>query len=140
MAANPDLIHQIIETFRPLGHITARRMFSGAGIYVDGVIISIVRGDDTMFLKVDEITRPTFIAAGSAPFTYHRADGEKTLGSYWSCPADVFDDPDETLNYARLALAAAQRAAKSKATRAGASPVAGRQPKGHKSVGTRRRN
>ena len=110
MAADPALLAQLSDVLRPLGRITARRMFSGAGIYADGVIVSIVRGDGSVFFKVDDVTRPEFAAAGSAPFTYARKDGEKSLHSYWLLPVDPFDDPDEVLRYGRLALGASLRA------------------------------
>ena len=110
MAADPALIEHLSDVWRTLGHVTARRMFSGAGVYVDGLIISIVRGDGSVYLKVDAETRGIFEAAGSSPFTYERKTGSKSLHSYWLLPADPFDDPDAVLDYGRLALAASRRA------------------------------
>lgn len=110
MAADPALIEQLSDILQKLGRISTRRIFSGAGLYVDGLIISIVRGDGSVFFKVDELTRPRFVEAGSSPFTYARKSGEKSLHSYWTLPVDPFDDPDEVLSYGRLALAASRRA------------------------------
>ncbi len=98
MAADPALIEHLSDVWRTLGHVTARRMFSGAGVYVDGLIISIVRGDGSVYLKVDAETRGIFEAAGSSPFTYERKTGSKSLHSYWLLPADPFDDPDAVLD------------------------------------------
>ena len=120
MAADPALIDHLRDVWRPLGHVTARRMFSGAGVYVDGVIISIVRGDGSIYLKVDTQTRGIFEAVGSSPFTYARKTGTRSLHSYWQLPADPFDDPDALLNYGRLALAASRRALTKPAKQKGA--------------------
>jgi DNA transformation protein and related proteins len=110
MSADRALIEQLSDVLQALGRVSVRRMFSGAGLYIDGVIVSLVRGDGLVFFKVDELTRPTFVDAGSAPFTYARKTGQQSLHSYWLLPVDPFDDPDEVLSYGRLALAAARRA------------------------------
>ena len=44
-------------------------MFSGAGIYADGVIFAIIF-DDTLYLKADELFSRDFAAEGKGPFTY----------------------------------------------------------------------
>ena len=47
-----------------------------------------------------------------------------TVGSYWRLPERLYDDPDELAGWARAALAAAQRAALSKAGKAKRKPPA----------------
>lgn len=42
----------IKDALRPLGTITVRRMFGGAGIYCDGIIFALL-SDDAVYLKVD---------------------------------------------------------------------------------------
>lgn len=119
MAVDTDTIEHLKQVLRPLGHITARRMFSGAGLYADGVIFALLIGPDggDLHFKVDADTRAVFEAEGSGPFVYDTRHGPKTVDSYWRSPADPFDDPDACLEFARLALAAARRKAAAEATR-----------------------
>jgi DNA transformation protein len=49
-----------------LGTVTARRMFSGAGVYIDGVIFALVI-DDVLYLKTDEESRAAWEAQCRAP-------------------------------------------------------------------------
>lgn len=131
MAVDAEIIRHLTDIFRPLGHITARRMFSGAGIYADGVIFALLIGEDggSLHFKVDDETRGAFKARGSAPFEYETKNGTTTIDSYWRSPADPFDDPDECLAFARMALAAARRKAAAAAKK---KPKAVKTPKAKK--------
>jgi DNA transformation protein and related proteins len=110
MAASDSLMAVLQEQLAPLGHVTTRRMFSGAGIYCDGVIFALVLRD-TLFLKVDDGNRAAYEAEG----LYEAKGRTVQVGAYWRVPERQFDDPDEMLNWARAALSAGQRAARAKA-------------------------
>ena len=110
MAGNASLIAFVAEQLGPLGHVTARRMFSGAGIYCDGVIFALVLRD-VVYFKVDDGNRAAYEAEGSAPFTYEAKGRQVEIGSYWRVPERLFDDPDDMVEWARAALAAGRRAA-----------------------------
>jgi DNA transformation protein len=99
-----------------LGNVTLRRLFGGAGVYCDGVMFALV-ADDTLYLKADETSRADFEAEGLEPFTYRAKGGRNTVMSYWRAPERLFDEPDEMLDWARKALAAARRAVKPKRSR-----------------------
>jgi DNA transformation protein len=43
-------------------------MFSGAGVYADGVMFAIL-AHDTLYLKADEVSARDFAAEGKGPFT-----------------------------------------------------------------------
>jgi DNA transformation protein len=100
------------DQLRPLGHVTVRRMFGGAGVYCDGLMFGLV-SDDTLYFRVDDGNRGAFEAEGLAPFTY---DGKgKTIQlPYWRVPERLFDEPEEMLLWAQAALAAARRVAAKK--------------------------
>lgn len=114
MAASDSLMAMLQEQLAPLGHVTTRRMFSGAGIYCDGVIFALVLRD-TLFFKVDDGNRAAYEAEGLGPFTYEAKGRTVQVGAYWCIPERLFDDADEMLNWARAALSAGQRAARAKA-------------------------
>ena len=113
MAGNPEFVEFLKDQLRGLGHVTSRRMFSGAGLYGDGVIFALVLRD-TLYFKVDDGNRAAYEAEGLAPFSYEARGKTVTVGAYWRVPERLFDDPDEMLEWARAALAAGRRAAAKK--------------------------
>jgi DNA transformation protein and related proteins len=103
----------LIDLFSDFGPVTIRPMFSGFGISVDGVTFAMALRAGLNF-RADEQTIPQFEAEGSKPFQYRTSTRTVTVGSYWQLPARLFDDPEELADWARAALAAAQRAAMKK--------------------------
>ena len=112
MAAGGSFGEFLQDQLSRLGHVTVRRMFGGAGVYCDGLMFGLV-SDDTLYFRVDDGNRGAFEAEGLAPFTY---DGKgKTIQlPYWRVPERLFDEPDEMIDWARAALAAARRVAAKK--------------------------
>jgi len=105
-ANDPDFL---TELFAGFGAISVRRMFSGAGVFADGLMIALVV-DSVVYLKADDSFVPLFVREGQTPFSYKTRDGKRTLNSYWRMPERLYDEPDELAEWARLALAAARRA------------------------------
>jgi DNA transformation protein len=100
----------LIDLFAGFGPVTIRRMFSGFGISADGTNFGLaLRGG--LYLRADDQTIPRFEAEGSKPFQYQTRAKTVTVGSYWQLPERLYDDPDDMAEWARAALAAAQRAA-----------------------------
>jgi DNA transformation protein len=64
--------------------------------------------DDRLYLKTDEETRETFLAAGGEPFTYELR-GKLVEMSYCTPPDTALDSPEVMQPWAELALAAAMR-------------------------------
>ena len=109
MAASAEFIAFLKEQMAGFGAVTSRRMFSGAGIYRDGVIFALIV-QDTLYLKADAESRADFEAEGLGPFTYDTKLGERTITSYWRCPERCLDDPGEMTLWCRKAWGAALRA------------------------------
>jgi DNA transformation protein len=101
----PDDIQELFSAF---GLVAVRRMFGGAGIYADGTMFALV-ADGVIYLKADELSTPAFERESLPPFTYETKDGKRGVMSYRRMPERLYDDPDELANWARAALAAAQR-------------------------------
>jgi DNA transformation protein len=100
----------IQELFAEFGPVSVRRMFGGAGVFVDGRMIGLV-SRDVVYLKADAETIPAFEQEGLAPFSYATKNGEHKLTSYWRMPERLYDDPEELARWAQDAHIAAQRAA-----------------------------
>ncbi len=99
----------LTDLFADFGPVTIRKMFSGYGISADGInfALSLRAG---LFFRADEVTIPDFEAEGSKPFQYSTRAKTVVVNSYWELPARLFDDSAELAQWARAALAAAQRA------------------------------
>jgi DNA transformation protein len=100
----------IRELFTEFGPVSVRRMFGGAGVFVDERMIALV-SRAAIYLKADAETIPAFSRENLAPFSYATRNGEHKLTSYWRMPDRLYDDPGELARWARAAHAAALRAA-----------------------------
>ena len=116
MARRSELLDYLVDQLAPLGDARGRALFGGHGVYIDGLIIGII-AFDTFYLKVDDANRADFEAAGSEPFTYD-GKGKPIVMSYWECPAEAMEDPDQLRAWAQKSLAAARRSSKPPAGKA----------------------
>ena len=108
MPAKPnEFVQHIIESLAGWAPVNARSMFGGYGLYRDERIFAIV-AYDTLFFKVDDLSRPEFEAAGLAPFTY----GENRVSTgYYQPPSTTVDDREELALWAEKGWQAALRVA-----------------------------
>ena len=106
----------IEELFAPLGGVGLRRMFGGFGVFRDGIMFGLVTGD-VLYLKTDDTTSPGYEAEGSGPFAFSGAKGREVTTSYWRLPERLYDEPDEFREWARAAVAVAERAKQQKPAR-----------------------
>ena len=110
MVASESFAEFLREQLAPLGHVTMRPMFGKSGVFCDGVMLAMVR-DNTLYFRVDDDNRATFKEAASfPPLNYEKKSGAIDL-SFWRAPERLFDEPDELVTWARVALAAARRVA-----------------------------
>jgi DNA transformation protein len=106
---DPDFIRDLFAPFRP---VSIRRMFSGAGIFADGLMFGLIVRE-VIYLKADARNAAEFEREGSAPFSYTR--GRKTgrprehALPYWRLPERLYDDPEELAAWAARAFAVAER-------------------------------
>ncbi|SIO55546.1 DNA transformation protein [Bradyrhizobium erythrophlei] len=111
----------LIDLFADFGPVTIRKMFSGFGISADGTNFALALRAG-LYFRADEQSIPQFEAEGSKPFQYQTRVKTVTVNSYWQLPARLFDDSEELADWARAALAAAQRAALRKRPKARKAP------------------
>ena len=111
MTASRDFTAFVQELFAPLGGVSVRAMFGGAGIYSRGVMFALI-DDDTLYLKADADSKAAFEAKGCGPFIYD-SKGKPVQMSYWKLPPELIDNAEEALAWAKIALdvARAQKAA-----------------------------
>lgn len=100
----------VVDLLRPLGPVSARRMFGGYGLYLDGSMFALIV-DDTLYLKADATNRAAFAARQMAPFTYARQGKTVSLG-YHAVPAEALEEREDLLMLAKQGFEAALRARK----------------------------
>lgn len=116
MAISGEYLEHLRDLFADFGPVEPRRLFGGIGMFRDGVMFAMAMGD-TLYLRVDEDSRPDFEAAGMAPFSYATKKGRREVSSYYEAPAELFDDPGELAAWSRRSLDAALAAAARKPPR-----------------------
>lgn len=96
-----ELLDDLDAKLTPLGHFRARRMFSGYGLYLDGVIFGLIaRGG--LWFRVDDKSRPHYQTAGMDPFVYSR-NGRSVSLTYFRCPGAVLADGAKLRKWAKEA-------------------------------------
>lgn len=133
MAVSGEYLQYVLEQLAGLAHLTSRRMFSGVGLYCDGVFFALIH-EDTLFFKVDDSNREDYLARNMSAFRPFRDKPELSL-SYFAVPADALEEPEELARWARKSIAAAAASARAKAPR----PMARGGGKGRRSRGAGRK-
>ena len=83
MSADPEFVAFISEIFEPLGPLAAGRFFGGHAFKLDGTQFAMVMGN-TLYLKVDDETRPAYRDAGAEAFSYTTKKGRVMVESYYA--------------------------------------------------------
>jgi len=92
---------------RALPEIRARAMFGGVGVY-SGAHFFALMDNDTLFFKVDDVTRPDFVDIGMPPFRPF-GDGGDAM-QYYEVSAELIEDHESLRVWAQRAVAVARRA------------------------------
>jgi DNA transformation protein and related proteins len=105
MPLSCEYLDFLIEQLAPLGRLTVRRMFGGAGLYCDGLFFGLI-WHDTLYLRADERNRADYTTRGMQPFR-PRAGRRQGSVHYYAAPAEVLEDTATLCGWARYSLAAA---------------------------------
>ena len=113
MALSAEFREHVRDLFSAVGPIDIRRMFGGAGVYLDDACFALLV-DEVIFMRGDDALGPEFEAAGSDRWVYN-GKARPVAMPYWRLPESAMDDPDEAAAWARRSLEPARRAATEKA-------------------------
>lgn len=102
MTVGAAFLQYVLEQLERTGRVASRRMFGGVGLYSDSVFFGLI-DDDTLYLKVDESTRADYETRGGKPFRPFRDKPDVSM-TYYSVPADVLDDAEELVTWARRSV------------------------------------
>ena len=90
MSEFTDYLTELLEQF---GTVQARKMFSGYGLYHEGLMFGLVL-DDTLYLKADATNVKEFESRDLGPFKHNKGSKKITM-SYYLAPLEMLDDPEE---------------------------------------------
>ena len=110
MVASDSFAEFLREQLAPLGPISLRRMFGKTGVFCGGAMLGMVT-DNTLYFRVDDHNREIFQEAASSPPLNYEKGGVLIDLAFWRVPERLFDEPEELVDWARAALAAARRVA-----------------------------
>jgi DNA transformation protein len=130
MSVTSAYVDYVLEQVARTGRVTSRRMFGGVGLYSDGQFFGLI-ADDTLYFKVGEQTRSEYESRGMTPFRPYEDRPEVSM-SYFTVPADILDDAEELVAWARKAVAIAaaspKPAKRAKLPAKRSAPTASRKP------------
>jgi DNA transformation protein and related proteins len=118
MASNPqqrEFAHYIVDLLQSVGPVTAKPMFGGFGLFLDGLMFGLI-ADSALYFKADSLSKMEFEQHDLAPFTYFKQNKPMQL-SYWQAPDECLDSSDAMLEWGSKGYLAAQRAASDKSSK-----------------------
>lgn len=111
-AAENEFVSYVLELTQTIGPVTAKRMFGGHGLFLDGLMFALIM-DSSLYLKADKVLANEFESQGLSPFTYTK-NGKLCALSYYQAPEDTLEDAQEMNVWANKAYAVALAAATKK--------------------------
>lgn len=105
MAVQPQFLAYILEQLDALGRLRSRRMFGGVGLYSGELFFGLI-DDDTVFFKSDATNSADYIARNMPRFMPFPERPEAVM-AYYQVPADIIEDAESLVNWARKSVAVA---------------------------------
>lgn len=104
MPVTENYLNYVLDLLDGAGPVEVRRMFGGAGLYIDGLFFALI-ADDILYFKVDESNEEDYKLAGMEPF---RPFGTYSM-SYYQVPPGVMEDNGELKAWVQKSLRAAAK-------------------------------
>lgn len=118
----PQYLDYVLEQLAALGALRSNRMFGGVGLYADGLFFGLI-DDDTLFFKTDDTNIASYRERNMPRFMPFPERPDAALG-YHQVPADVIEDAETLVAWARKSVAVALAAHAAKANRKTRAPRA----------------
>ena len=88
-------------------NITARKMFGGYSLYLDGIIFGLITSDSELYFKVDDSNRHYYETMDSHPFVYSDWKDKRRKAvtmPYWLIPEEVIEDREKITELMELSV------------------------------------
>lgn len=90
----------VLDQLHGVRGVDCRTMFGGYGLYRNDVFFGIIH-QGRLHFKTDQKTVQPYVDAGMKPF---HPNNTQTLKSYYEVPADVIEDADQLVTWAKKAF------------------------------------
>lgn len=104
MSISEEYIQFVLGQLECIGQVTARKMFGGAGLYLDGKMFALI-ANDVLYFKADHTNKDDYDNVGMGPFRPFAAKPQTM--SYYEVPIDVLENREELKTWAEKAYAVA---------------------------------
>ncbi len=101
MAVSNDFTQFVLDQLSGWGNVYINRMFGCVALYQYNLAFGMI-ANDVVYLKVDDTNRAKFIESGSVQLKPFKNNA--TVLSFYSIPADIFEDTDEFIRWAKESL------------------------------------
>jgi len=115
MPVQDQYLAYILEQLTALGSLRSNRMFGGIGLYSRELFFGLI-DDDTLFFKTDESNIAPYRERKMPRFMPFPDRPEAVLG-YHQVPADVIEDAEQLVDWARKSVEVALRSQVAKAAK-----------------------
>jgi len=105
MTVQPQYLEYILEQLGGLTGVTSRRMFGGVGLYSGELFFGLI-DDDTLFFKTDATNSAGYTARNMPRFMPPMDRPMGPMG-YHQVPADIIEDAELLVSWARQSVAVA---------------------------------
>lgn len=105
MAASKSYRDYVLEELGKVTAVRARAMFGGYGIYAHDAMFALISSEDILYLKVDDVSRPTYEAVEMPQF--HKMP-------YFQLPIEVLENDEQLESWVKTSVDIAVRTKKPK--------------------------
>jgi DNA transformation protein and related proteins len=115
MPKSQEYLEYVLEQLDRCGGVTAKRMFSGFGLYQHDVFFGLLFSD-TLYFKVNDENRPDYESRGMRRFQPYK-DKPHLSFTYYEVPVEVLENREDLTLWASRSVQAALAAALEKQAR-----------------------
>ena len=115
MPVQPQYLAYVLEQLAALPAVRSNRMFGGVGLYSDGLFFGLI-DDDTLYFKTGPDNVADYLSR-SMPKFMPFPDKTGAVMGYHQVPADVIEEPELLVEWARRSVAIALSSQAAKAAR-----------------------
>ena len=106
MPFSEEYLAYVMEQLEGVGNVFSKKMFGGAGLYLDGIFFALI-ADDILYFKVDDSNRIDFENAGMEPFKPY---GPASYAmQYYEVPVEILEDKERLYLWAQRAFLVAKQ-------------------------------
>jgi DNA transformation protein len=94
----------VVDQLAGLGPVRMKRMFGGAGLYLGELMFAII-DEARLYFRTTPASASAYESRGAKPFEPWAGH---VMKGYWEVPAEVLDDADQAVDWAKRAVADAR--------------------------------